>query len=294
MGLTHAGLLARAGLDVTVLDYRPHRAAQLNASGISIRGAAGDFEVMVPVVAAAAEVRPPDLAIFSVKAYSTAEALRHALDALQEQTILLTLQNGLGNYELLVEFAGAHRVLVGTTSSGAYRSGLAEVHVAAIGDIQIGGVEAAADVADQVCKLFSAAGLPAGVCDDLDALLWRKAIINAGVNPLAALAGVRNGALLQVPGMRLLLRGLAGEAEQIAAAAGISLGEDMVAVVEQVVAHTAQNRCSMLQDLQAGRRTEIGQISGHIAAVGREHNAPAYLNQTIASMVKAAEAKKGI
>ncbi|GAG26249.1 unnamed protein product, partial [marine sediment metagenome] len=148
MGLTHAGLLARAGLDVTVLDYRPQRAAQLKASGISIRGAAGDFEVMVPVMAAASEVRSADLAIFFVKAYSTAEALRHAQDALQEQTILLTLQNGLGNYELLVEFAGAHRVLVGTTSSGAYRSGLAEVQVAAIGDIQIGGVEAAADVAD--------------------------------------------------------------------------------------------------------------------------------------------------
>jgi len=145
-----------------------------------------------------------------------------------------------------------------------------------------------------VCELFSSAGLPAEVCDDQDAVLWRKAIINAGVNPLAALAGVRNGALLQVPGMRLLLRGLTREAEQIAAAAGVSLDEDMVAVVEQVVAHTAQNRCSMLQDLQAGRRTEIEQISGHLAAVGREHNAPAHLNQTITSMVKAAEAKKGI
>jgi len=294
MGLTHAGLLARAGLDVTVLDYRPQRAAQLGASGISIRGAAGEFEVSVPVTAAASEVRSTDLAIFFVKAYSTAAALRHAQDALQEQTILLTLQNGLGNYELLVEFAGVPRVLVGTTSSGAYRSGLGEVHVAAIGDVQIGGVEAAAEVADQVCELFSGAGLPAEVCDDLAAVLWRKAIINASVNPLAALTGVRNGALLQVPGMRLLLRGLAREAEQIAAAAGINLDEDMVAVVEQVVAHTAQNRCSMLQDLQAGRRTEIEQISGHLATVGREHNAPAYLNQTITSMVKAAEAKKGI
>ncbi len=293
MGLTHAALLARAGADVTVLDYRPQRAAELSASGISIRGAAGDFAVKVPVTAVASQLRPPNLAVFFVKAYSTAAALRHAQEALQEPTILLTLQNGLGNYELLVEFAGAHRVVAGTTSSAAYRTGAAEVHVAAIGDIQIGGAGAAAQVAHQVCELFSSAELPAAVCDDPQAMLWRKAIVNAGINPLAALAGVRNGALLQVPALRLLLGGLVREAQEIARVAGIGLDENMVAVAEQVAAHTAQNRCSMLQDLRAGRRTEIEQISGHLAAVGYEHNAPAYLNQTLVSMVKAAAAMKG-
>ncbi len=294
MGLMHAGLLARAGVSVTVLDYRPERAAYFNEAGITVRGAAGDFHVPVRVMAVAAEVPPPDLAVFFVKAYSTAGALRHAQDALTEHTCLLTLQNGLGNYELLMDYAGGRPVLAGTTSSGAYRTADGEVLIAAVGDIQIAGADAAGSIAAGVCEMFASGGLPAQVCPDPAALLWRKAIVNAAINPLAALAGVRNGILLEVPGLRPLLRGLAQEAEQIASAAGIVISEDMVATAEKVAAQTAQNRCSMLQDLQAGRRTEIEQINGRIAAVGRQHDVSSCLNETITRLVEAAETQKGI
>jgi 2-dehydropantoate 2-reductase len=289
MGLMHAALLARAGRRVTLLDHRPERAAALSRVGIRVRGAAGDFWVSIPVVSDASDAASPDLVVFLVKAHSTPAALAHARDAFRPDTVLLTLQNGLGNYELLVEFAGSDRVLGGTTSSGAYRPGDGEVFVAAIGDMRIGGSEVVLPVADAVCALFSDAGLPAQTSDDLQSLLWQKATVNAGINPLGALAGVRNGVLLEVPALRLLLRGLVEEAVDVASRAGVRLDGDMVAAVEEVACRTAENRCSMLQDLEASRPTEIRQISGHIAAVGLQQGGSGWLNETVHKLVEAAE-----
>lgn len=289
MGLMHAALLARAGLSVTLLDHRPERAAALSHSGIRVRGAAGDFSITIRVVADPADVPQPHLAVFLVKAYSSAAALEHARDALGPDTVLLTLQNGLSNYERLVGLAGPERVLVGTTSSGAYRPDEGEVFVAAVGDIWIGGVEPVLPLAGAVCDVFRRSGLPAQVSESVHGLLWRKAIVNAGINPLGALAGVRNGVLLQVPALRRMLQELVREAAEIAPRAGVWLDEDMVAAVEKVAAITAENRCSMLQDLEAGRSTEIRQINGHIAAVGRQCGRCGWLNETISRLVQAAE-----
>jgi 2-dehydropantoate 2-reductase len=242
-----------------------------------------------------------------VKAYGTAEALRHASAAFSQDTALLTLQNGLGNYELLAKAVGAERALAGTTSSGACRTGEREVLVAAVGDIQVGSASpirtgllthptgkdacrpTACEEAGWAFVWFAGAGLPAEVCADMESMLWRKAIVNAGINPLGALAGVRNGALLEVPALRRLLQGIVVEAAEIAGAEGVRLPEDMVAVVEQVAADTAQNHCSMLQDLRADRRTEIRQINAAIVSAGERHKMTVALNEAVATLVLAAE-----
>jgi 2-dehydropantoate 2-reductase len=67
------------------------------------------------------------------------------------------------------------------------------------------------------------------------------------------------------------------------------LPENMITVVEEVAAATAQNHCSMLQDLQAGRRTEIRQINGALVAIGQRHNLPVDLNEAVTTLVSAAE-----
>jgi len=285
----HAGVLAQAGLCVSVLDYRPQRAAKLTQTGIHLCGAVGDFTAHLPVTADTSQLRPVDLAIFFVKAHSTAQALQHARGVLGPNTVLLTLQNGLGNYELLLQAATSERVLAGTSSSGAYRTADNEVHIAAVGDIQIGAAGGESWLAAEVSTLFSQAGLPAEACTQMHKILWRKAIINAGINPVAALAAVTNGELLTDPRLHKMLRGLVSEAVQVAAVHGISFDEDLVAVTEKVCEHTGQNRCSMLQDLDSGRMTEIEQINGHIAAVGRQHGMAAHLNETITRQIRAAQ-----
>jgi len=291
MGLMHAGLLWRAGLDVTVLDHRPERALRLNADGYRVSGAAGDFHAAVPVNATAAEVGPCDFVIILVKAYSTRDAVAHCAAAVSERSVVLTLQNGLGNLEVLQGAFGLERVLAGTTASGAYRTGDDEVAVAGIGQIALGGEDRRA--AERACGLLCAAGLPAEVNDDVQAILWAKAIVNAGINPLGALTRLRNGQLLQAPAVRALMERIVREACRVAHAAGVAPGEDLVAVVEEVARKTANNRCSMLQDLKAGRPTEIDYINGYIATLGRELGCPCPVNATVRDLVAAAEPRRG-
>lgn len=291
MGLMHAGLLWRAGLDVTVLDHRPERARRLNAGGYLVSGAAGEFHAAVPVNASAAEVGGCGLIIILVKAYSTRDAVAHCAEAVSDQSVVLTLQNGLGNREVLQEAFGPRRVLAGTTASGAYRTGDDQVVVAGIGKIALGGQDSCA--AEWVCELFSGAGLPAEVNDDVESTLWAKAIVNAGINPLGALARVRNGQLLQTRALRLLMGLVVREACRVAHAAGVAPGEDLVSLVEEIARVTANNRCSMLQDLTAGRPTEIDYINGYIASLGRDLGCPCPVNATVRDLVAAAEHRRG-
>jgi 2-dehydropantoate 2-reductase len=291
MGLTHAGLLWRAGLDVTVLDHRPERAQRLNADGYRVSGAAGEFHAAVPVNASAAEVGACGLIIILVKAYSTRDAVAHCADAVSDQSVVLTLQNGLGNLEVLQGAFGPERVLAGTTASGAYRLSDDEVVVAGIGQIALGGEDRRA--AERACGLLCAAGLPAQVSDDVQAILWAKAIVNAGINPLGALTRLRNGQLLQAPSVRMLMGRIVREACRVAHAAGVAPGEDLVAMVEEVARKTANNRCSMLQDLTAGRPTEIDYINGYVATLGRELGCSCPVNGAVRDLVAAAHLRRG-
>ncbi len=286
MGLMHAAILARTGCRVSLLHHCTERADALAAAGVTCTGAAGDFTVALPVTADADSLDHVDIAIILVKAFSTADALAAARPALSSDTLVLTLQNGLGNYEFICDCVGEARAIAGTTSSGAYRTSASSVHIAAIGQSQVGAAPAAMSGAESISELFTGAGLPALINEDFRALLWRKVIINVGINPLGALASVRNGRIVEIPDLRTTMRALVQEAVAVAHAEGINLSEDMVAVVEGVARNTAANRCSMLQDLEAGRLTEIDQINGAVVEIANRHGMAVPVNATIAGLIR--------
>ncbi len=288
MGLVHAAFLHAASRRVTLLDYRPERAERITTSGVTVTGAA-DLHADVPATADPAQIGTADLLIFFVKAYSTEAAAVHASACIGDRTTLLTLQNGLGNVEHLIAAASPRQVLAGTTSTGAYRTGEATVHLAGIGDVQIGSVGKNRGLARQVVEMLDDAGFPAQVADDVDTILWAKAIINAGINPLGALARVQNGRIPEIRALRLLQEGLVAEAVEIATTAGVELEGDLLEYTRQICARTAENRCSMLQDLSSSNQTEIEQINGYIAAEGRRHDCPTLYNATATRLVKAAQ-----
>lgn len=283
MGLMHAAYLARQGLNVALLDHRPDRAERLNADGFIVEDETGQWQTHV-ACHAMPDFGPVDLLLVFVKAYATREALTHARPLIGPRTMLLTLQNGLGNLEVLQEFQTPEYVLAGTTSSGATLQGEGHVRVAAVGQMVVGGTGAAA-----LAELFSAAGLPATTTDDVPTVLWRKAVVNSAINPMTALTGLRNGQLLDTPALRSLLRQVAEESATIGRALGHNLcPATMPDEVEEICRLTANNRSSMLQDLSAGRRTEIEQINGAIAAAARKVGLSAPLNATLAALVRAA------
>ena len=290
MGLLHAAYLHRAGLPVELLDHRRERAQRLADGGFHlITDDEEQTAVRVPCTATAAG-GPCDLLIVMVKAWATRAALTHAKRLIGPATIVLTLQNGLGNLEILQEFQNPRLALGGTTSSGATLLAANSVRQAGIGVITLGspaGNEAAAQVA---CSVFELAGLPAKTTPDAVAVLWRKAVINAAVNPVTALTGLRNGRLLQHPELRALMGEVVAEAVAVAHTAGVVLDAgEMTAAVEDICRLTAHNKSSMLQDLSAGRRTEIREISGVITRLARQADIAAPLNTMLAALVAAAE-----
>ena len=162
----------------------------------------------------------------------------------------LTLQNGLGNRELLGQALGARRVALGVTTQGATLLGPGLVRAAGDGAIILQEHPRLAPLA----ALLRRAGFSVETSPDPQALLWGKLVINAAINPLTALLGVPNGELLARPPAHALLQSAAGEAAAVAAALGMRLPyPDPTAAAENTARRTAANRSSMLQDVLTGR-----------------------------------------
>lgn len=290
MGQMHAALLRRAGVDVALLHHDRERAAALSAAGVRLVGAAGEATVAVPCVADAEALRPAGFIVIFTKAYDTEAAARAALPAADGETVWVTLQNGLGNVEAVRSAVGEAPLLCGVTASGAHILPGGSVNVVAVGEAIVGPVAPATmQEALAFCHLLEQANMPCRAVDDPWPAVWRKLAINAAINPLAALAGRRNGELLELPWLRQLAFEVAREVGRVAAARGIDLGDDPAKLVEQVCRTTAANRCSMLQDLEAGRRTEIDQICGAVAGLAPPES-PARLCEALVALVKHAEA----
>ncbi len=270
MGCLHAALLSRAGLNVALLDHRKSRARRLRENGFLLSIEDTVDKVEVPCGRSAEEFRPAKLALIFTKAGATTAGMERALPACDDNTTVLTLQNGLGNWERIAEFVPAHRVLAGTTSTGATLTAEVDlVRLEGMGTIRL------------ACELT----------DDLEGALWTKAIINAAINPLTGLTGRLNGELLEDEGLRRTLALAAEEAAAVARACGATVPDEIVSVVEDVCRQTAGNRSSMLQDLSAPRLTEIEFINGEIARRGAEVGVPTPLCIALTALIQDIERK---
>lgn len=209
---------------------------------------------------------------------------------LRPSPFILTLQNGLGNRETLAAALGAQRVGQGVTALGATLLGPGRVRWAGRGATVFGTSPDRATV-ERLAALFEACGLPASLSDDLDALVWGKLLVNAGINALTALLRVPNGALAEVPEARALLEQAVREAAAVARARGVQLPyADPVAHVLSVAQATAHNRSSMLQDVLRGSPTEIAVINGALVREGQRLGVPTPVNRMLTALVQALDA----
>ncbi|HYV22090.1 MAG TPA: 2-dehydropantoate 2-reductase, partial [Candidatus Bathyarchaeia archaeon] len=199
----------------------------------------------------------------------------------------LTIQNGLGNYERLVEHLGAERAAVGVIYVGAQFVG-GELRATGPGKIELGRPTAAASCArlDELAELFRGGGMDVTVVDDAWPAVWRKVVTNAAVNPITALIRRTNAELLADAPASRVADCIAVEVARVATASGVRIGEDeAVKQWRAMAALTGANRSSMLQDVEAGRRTEIDAICGAVARVGDGHGVAAPLNQAMTVLV---------
>ncbi len=287
MGSFFGGLLA-ARQDVLLVGRSEHmeaiRGHGLRISGKTVRLARPRTATRIPAASR------PDLILVATKSYDTPSAMVQ-LKRFGRTSTFLTLQNGLDNADVIARTA--KRVIAGTTSHGVTYLGPGEVRHAGIGDTTIGawaGVKS--DDVVRVRDVFEEAGVRTRVSDDIRREIWAKLIVNASINPLAALAGVPNGRLVQDKGLQALLEAVAREAVAVARADGLDLNADeLVRRAKLVARRTATNRASMLQDLDHHRRTEIDAITGAILRVGDQVGIDAPLNRALEALVIAREAE---
>lgn len=241
-----------------------------------------------------------DVALVAVKAHQTAWAAEQARAFCGPhgdggvRTLVVTLQNGIGNRELLAAHLGADCVGQGVTSLGATLLGPGRVRHAGRGPTIFGVAHDRARMAE-LAALFESCGLPAGLSDDLDALVWGKLVVNAGINALSALLRIPNGALAGSAEVRQLIEQAVSEAAAVAAARGIRLPyDDAITHVLNAARATAANHSSMLQDVLRGSPTEIATINGAIVAEGRRLGVPTPINALLAALVGALDATAAV
>jgi 2-dehydropantoate 2-reductase len=277
--------LAPGGPKVTLIDYRPDRAARLSAQPILVHAPDGDLEAAIP--ARLAPDTPADLVFLATKAYAARAAAASAAAWIGRAPIVC-MQNGLGVTREVAAAIPQTHVITAVSYQGANFVREGEVNQVAILRTHLGyegrGPD---DVVRAVADLLDRAGLAPRVEADMTPIVWGKLIINAAINPVAALAGVTNGRVAARPALRALAGAIAGEGEAIARARGIALPyAGALGAMRETARGTADNRCSMLQDLEAGRPTEIDYLSGAIAAAAEACGTAAPTNRAMAALVR--------
>jgi 2-dehydropantoate 2-reductase len=290
IGSLFAGHLGRIA-EVSVLCRREEHARALNDSGLRVSGRA-DFTVPVTAASSAAELPVPDLVIVATKANGLEEAAA-SLAGHWPNAAVMTVLNGLGA-EDVVAGRGEWPILSAVTFiSGTKHS---DTHVQYILDTEtwIGPyLDAPYELAREAGELIGRSGLAVEVLADLRPAQWSKLIFNATVNGVAALTGLPHDfhfAEEELGELGRLVRGLMDEGKAVAAAADVELHDDPwemnVLATQRGHAHFP----SMLEDVEAGRATEIELINGALVREARNHGVEAPLQEAVYALVRGREA----
>lgn len=262
--------LIRAGADVLVCQRPGIQYDSLKAQGILFIDREGKHEkVGCRVTSSLDGLGAADFALVLVKAYQTEEAARALEGKVSRRGIVLTLQNGLGNAELLAMAVGEERVAAGTCTYGAHRIGPGTIAWGGDGTVRLGPWKKGRDLSE-VVDLLKSAGIETRLEEDPRRALWEKVILNASVNPVSALTRLGNGRILDLPEAVGLVKELVWEGVRAAHLAGEEIdARAMWSLVRSVLEKTANNRTSMLQDVENGRQTEVDAIVGTLVEQGR-------------------------
>jgi len=292
IGLLLAAHLAKSKEEIWLLDKDKERAARIAKNGISVSGIGGEWKAHTKASADTSDIGKADLVMLCVKSYNTNDALKEIKPLITDDTRVLTLQNGIGNIELISEAVGAEKVIGGITNAGATLLAEGKVRFAGKGETVFGRIDGKFPVETRAIReIFNKCGLEAKLTQDIKALLWSKLIINCGINALGAITRLKNGSLLEHEGTRKILRGAVTEATRVAKRKRIKLVyDDPLAKVEAVCEATNGNICSMLQDVLMKKRTEIDFINGVVVRLGQELNIPVPYNAMLTDLVKSIEA----
>ncbi|OGS21448.1 MAG: hypothetical protein A2252_06955 [Elusimicrobia bacterium RIFOXYA2_FULL_39_19] len=298
MGCLFAGLLLKSN-EVSLFDYNAKRAARLNRNGIKISGFS-NIRFKIRVITKTSPIEHFDLVLLLVKSQSTSQALQDINKFLDRNTYLLTLQNGLGNVEIISKYVCDHikglnkkHLLAGTTALGATLKDPENIIHSGAGLTTIGFIEKNTSNSSFLVSLktvFEKCGIKTSITRNIYTTLWSKLIINSAINPIGAIFRVSNGELLKNKSIKQLLFSTVRESYSVALKLEIKpLYSNPELKVAQTCKKTSKNQNSMLQDILKGKQTEIDNINGAIITLALKNKIETPVNKVLYSLIKRLE-----
>lgn len=292
MGSLFGGKLALSGHDVVLYDINQNHINKVNSQGLVIEelSSGNKYTARPKGTTDPAEAAKSEVLIIFVKSTVTEAAARQFSALTGPDTLVVTLQNGLGNESILKTYFGPDHTAAGVTSQGATFKGPGEIRHAGNGPTHLCMSNGENGKLKPLIAALNEAGFVTEADENIASLIWSKLVINAGINALTALTGLENGKLLDYDQIKEVMASLVDEAVQVARAKGISLSYgDPLETVFEVCRKTGPNRSSMLQDFDRGSSTEIDFINNAIVREGEASGIATPVNRTLTALIKAKE-----
>jgi len=291
MGCLFAARLALSGSRVSLVEVDRTAIDTIGQQGLRLYLGDHAHQVNVPIALAADTQGPFDLLMVFTKGFHTQAAITSVQHLIGPDTWVLTLQNGLGNADCIAETVAAERILIGMTDVPADLVAAGVVHAVEAGKVRLWGYNGGTTAAlTAVSQRLVDAGFDCATDPDVVTTIWEKVVFNAALNALCTLIGQPVGIIGASPDGRWLAERVVDECQAIAAAQGIAFNSQRVlARMQQVYVEQAAHHPSMLQDRQAGRRSEIESINGALLGHARHHGLSAPVLETLYRLVRMGE-----
>jgi 2-dehydropantoate 2-reductase len=292
MGSVYAGLLADAGNEVWAVDVWKEHVDAINERGLRVEGASGDRTVRLKATTEFKEVGPCELVIIATKAGQVGEAARSIEPMVDDKTLILTIQNGLGAAERICQYRSPDGILIGVAGGfGASIKGPGHVHHNGMELIRLGEMKASvSERLEKITQLWRDAGFNVKAFGDIEQLVWEKFICNVTFSGTCTVLRCRVGEVLADDNAWQVALACGLEAYAAGVAKGVNFSfDDPRAYIHDFGSKIPGARPSMLLDHLAERRSEIDAINGMVPVVARELGVGAPVNEVIVSLVKALE-----
>ena len=303
IGSVFGGFLAKAGHEVCLVARQSHLAA-IKDRGLLIEGIWGEHVVdAIAGYESLSAVKENenqnfDVILLTVKSYDTEPMLKALTACFPDPPPVVSLQNGLGNIEIIETYAGRIKTIGGRVIFGVEFIAPGRVKVTVSADkTMLGGLPGGIERAfiENLAQMLTAAGIPAEATDSIEKYIWGKVLYNCALNGLATVMNVHYGVLLASDSTREIMRQVVTEIFDLLRASGITLDwsepeEYTELLFSTLIPRTFDHHPSMLQDILRHKRTEIDALNGAVVQKGMERDIDLPYNWAITKLIKAREA----
>lgn len=297
LGCAMGSCLSESGHEVWLINRRAEHVEAMNKHGLSVRVNGIDRYTPVKVALHAADIAAQigtvDLLVVLVKSFHTREAITSSTSIVGPDTVVLSLQNGLGHEDVLAEVVGRDKVLAGKTYAGGVMLGPGRIIRGTDGkETYIGELDGRmTDRVQRVAEVFNAAGLITHISDNIMGTMWEKLLVNVATGALSGITHLAYGDLYQVPEVKACALAAVQEAMDVAHASGIrlSVNDPEQPWIKAAAGLPPEFKASMLQSLEKGSITEVDYVNGSVVRWGQKCGVPTPVNSTLVACLKGIE-----